>query len=62
MFIERSLQKIFFAPEDRDIWSGAKHVSLLCSEVILFGKVSIDISPLCGEDRIFCLELLETRR
>jgi hypothetical protein len=53
MFIERRLQKILFAPEERDIWSGQKHVSLLWSEALLLGKGSIDISPLCGEDRTF---------
>jgi hypothetical protein len=29
-----------------------KHISLLWSEAVLFGNVSINISPLCGEDRI----------
>ncbi len=53
MFIERRLQKILFAPEERDIWSSDKHVSLLWSEAVLFGKISIDISLLCGGDRIF---------
>ena len=53
MFIERRPQKILFAPEERDVWSSEEHVSLLWSEAVLFGQVSIDISPLCGEDRIF---------
>jgi hypothetical protein len=53
MFIERRVHKILFAPEERDIWSSQRHVSLLWSEALLFGKGSIDISPLCGEDRIF---------
>ena len=68
MFIERRLQKIVFAPEERDIRCSEKQVSLLWSEEILFGKGSIDISPLCGEDNIFLqkhyfelFELLETR-
>jgi len=52
MFIERRLQKILIAPEERDIWSSEKQVSLLWSEAVLFGRVSIDISPLCGEDRL----------
>jgi hypothetical protein len=29
-----------------------KHISLLWSEVVLFGNVSINISPLCGEEGI----------
>jgi len=34
MFIERRLQKILFAPEERDIWSSEKNVSLLWSEAV----------------------------
>jgi hypothetical protein len=37
-----------------------KHVSLLWSEAVLFSNVSIDISPLCSEDRV-CTYNLETR-
>jgi hypothetical protein len=55
MFIERRIQKILFAPEERDIGPGEKHVSLLWSEAVLFGKGSIDISPLRGEDPIVVL-------
>jgi hypothetical protein len=36
------------------------HVSLLWSEAVLFGEVSIDISPLCGEDRIFVWNFRDT--
>jgi hypothetical protein len=52
MFIESRLQIILFAPEERNIWSTEEHVSLLRSEAVLIGSVSINISPLCGEDRL----------
>lgn len=31
---------------------GEDHISLLCSEAVLFLNGSINISPLCSEDRI----------
>ena len=30
-----------------------EHISLLWSEAVLFNNVSINILPLCGEDRIY---------
>ena len=53
MFIELRLQKVLFAPEEGDISLVKSQVSLLWSETVLFGEVSIDISTLCGEDRFF---------
>ena len=52
MFIDReSWKMLLLAPEERNIWSTEKHVSLRRSEAVLSGNVSINISPLCGEDR-----------
>jgi len=56
---------MFIDPDDPDQLpssEGAKHfvaeehISLLWSEAVLFSRVSINISPLCGESGI-CLEL-----
>ena len=37
-----------------------KHISLLWSEAVLFSNVSINISPLCGEEQVLCLQPYDT--
>ena len=34
-------------------WVSERHISLLRSESVLFGDLSINISPLCGEGTIY---------
>jgi hypothetical protein len=51
---------MFIDPKDSELPSSAgakhlvaeRHISLLWSEAVLISSVSINISPLCGEDGI----------
>ena len=55
MSIEPLPNRIASLRRSETLGPGEKHVSLLWSEAVLFGKGSIDISPLRGEDRIVVL-------
>ena len=57
-FIDRDSWKILLlAPFGAKHWVSVRHISLLWSEAVLFGRLSINISPLCGEGNIHVLTL-----
>jgi succinate dehydrogenase/fumarate reductase-like Fe-S protein len=58
MFIVRKLQKVLLRSEERDFGSGGAHFAPLERGNSIRG-VSINISPLCGEDS-FLFRTLET--
>ena len=39
-----------------------RHISLLWSDAVLSGQLPIDISPLCGEDRLLIRTLGQHKR
>jgi hypothetical protein len=54
MFIGRDSWKILFlAPLGAKHGVSERHISLLWSEAVLLGQLSINISPLCGEGSIY---------